>query len=263
MVRKPIIPRTIKPFNTFLNSTCSYLPLGSPTNAVRFNWTSSNLSTWLGYQTLWTPLFNQYSSKDTYTTAIKNKLLGIITNAVNYDRNNKLIELIRACATLNADDCLIFGLPAKLAIGTSSTHSAASLAKTKKTDKTIIPEELVYPKITPIGGGILHIKAYLEKVQSGRPHKPEGFDELEYAIGVFYSTATGLPTSPNDARLTKEYSTKANFKLLTDAHTVNLTAIPAGQATPLKVAVLFFRWAKSKHPDLDGPWSVAFTTPIL
>ena len=259
-----IIPRTIKKFNSFLTKTCNYLPQGSPTNAVRFNWTSSNLSAWQNFLTLWVPLFLLYDNKtESYTTAIKNKLLGIITSTVNYARTNKLIELVRACASLNADDCAVFGLPVKLAIGTSSTHSAASLDKTKKKEKTIITEELVYPEIIPIGGGMLHIKAYCEQKQSGRPHKPVGFDEIEYAIGVFYSTATGLPTSPNDTRLIKEYSSKSNFKILTETMASNLTAIAAGSATPLKVAVLFFRWAKSKHPDLDGPWSVAFTTPIL
>jgi hypothetical protein len=259
-----LISRSIKGFNSFLTKTCNYLPQGSPTNAVRFNWTTSNLSTWQNFLVLWAPLFLLYDNrKESYTTAVKNKLLGIIGNAVTYARTNKLMELVRACASLNSDDCAVFGLPAKLAITPISTNSAASLAKTKGKEKTIITEESVYPKIIPIGGGILHIKAYLEKVQSGRPHKPEGYDELEYAIGVFYSTATGLPVSPDDPRLTKDYSTKSNFKLLTSAIASNLTAIAAGSATPLKVAVIFFRWAKSKHPTLDGPWSVAFTTPVL
>jgi hypothetical protein len=259
-----LIPRTIKKFNSFLTKSCNYLPLGNPTNAVRFNWTAANLSAWQAFLTAWAPLFLLYDNKaESYTTAIKNKLLGIIGNAVTYARTNKLIELVKACASLNSDDCAVFGLPAKLAITPISTHSEASLTKTKALSKTIITEELVYPEIIPIGGGMLHIKAYCESKKSGRPHKPEGYDELEYAIGVFYSTATGLPVSPDDPRLTKDYSTKSNFKLLTSAITANLTAIAAGSATPLKVAVIFFRWAKSKHPELDGPWSVAFTTPVL
>ena len=130
-------------------------------------------------------------------------------------------------------------------------------------DKTIIPSELVYLKIIPIGGGILQIKVYSESVRSGRAHKLKSFDEVEYAIAVFYSTSTGLPTDPSDARLTKDYSSKADFKLLTAALTANLTVIAAGAATPIKMAVLFFRWAKSKHPTLDGPWSGPFTTAIL
>ena len=258
------IPRAIKKFNSFLTKTCNYLSLGAPTNAARFNWTPANLSAWQAFLTAWAPLFLLYDDKaESYTTAIKNKLIGIKNNAVVYARTNKLIELVKACTTLNGDDCAVFGLPPKLAITPISTHSEASLAKMKGKDKTIITEELVYPEIIIMGGGMLHIKAYCESKQSGRPHKPEGFDEIEYAIGVFYSTATGLPTSPNDSRLIKDYSSKSNFKIQTDTMASNLTAIASGSATPLKVAVFFFRWAKSKHPTLDGPWSVAFTSPIL
>jgi hypothetical protein len=256
-----IIPRSIKVFNTYIVKTNAYLILGSPTNAVRFNWTAANLTAWQNFLSLWTPLFNLYSDKkESYTTAIKNKLLGIIGNAVIYAQTNKLIELVKATASLNADDCAVFNLPAKLAIPSTSTHS---VTKAKELDKTIIPSELVYPKIIPIGGGILHIKAYTEKAQSGRPHKLKSFDLLEYAIGVFYLGTTGLPTHPTDVRLAIAHSSKANFKIPTNAMTSNLTALAAGATEPSKIAVMFFRWAKSKFPDLDGPWSVAFTTPIL
>jgi hypothetical protein len=256
-----IIPRSISGFNKYLIRTCAYLILGNPTNATRFNWTAAYLAAWQAFLTSWTPLFNQYSDrKGGYTTNIKNKLEGIIANAVIYAQNNKLIELIKATASLNTDDCSAFGLPAKLAIPSVSTHS---VTKSKIPDKIVITEELVYPEIIPIGGGILHIKAYTEIKQSGRAHKPKGFDLLEYAIAVFYSTATNLPVAAGDSRLIIDHSSKANFKLLTLALTSNLTAIATGNAIPLKEAVLFFRWAKSKHPELDGPWSVAFTTPIL
>lgn len=251
MPNKSIIPRSIKPFYNYLVQTCAYLILGVPTNAVRFNWTAANLTAWQNFLSQFTPLYNQYTNKKAgYTTDIKDKLMAIIANAVLYARANKLIELIKATVSINTTDCNTFKLPVSLAVASTSTHS---VARSKITDITIITKELVYPEIIPIGGGILHIKGYCEEKQSGRPHKPEGFDELQYAIGVFYSTATGLPISYNDARLTKDYSTKSNFKLQTDTLTANLTAIPAGQATPLKVAVIFFRWAKSKHPTLDGP----------
>jgi hypothetical protein len=256
-----IIPRSIKGFNTFIVKTNAYLILGTPTNAVRFNWTAIELTTWQGFLSAWTPLFNLYSDKkESYTTAIKNKLLGIIGNAVIYAQTNKLIELVRATASLNGDDCAVFNLPARLAIPSTSTHSTA---KTKELDKTVIPSEVVYPQIIPIGGGILHIKAYTEKKQSGRPHKLKSFDLLEYAIGVFYLGTSGLPTHPTDTRLAIAHSSKANFKLPTATMTTNLPALAAGASEPSKIAVFFFRWAKSKFPDLDGPWSIAFTTPIL
>jgi hypothetical protein len=255
------IPRSIKGYNTFINVTTPYLITGVPQKYLQFGWTAANLSFWQGQQTSWNLLYPSYlNKKGTYTTDIKNDLRNIIKSTIAYDKTNKLILKVKATAGLTSLNCSNFNIPEVYAEPATGAHP---MTKTKIADKTIITEELVYPEIKPIGGGMLHIKAYCEKKQSGRPHKPEGYDELEYAIGVFYSTATGLPVSPDDARLTKDYSSKSNFKLLTSAITANLTAIAAGSATPLKEAVIFFRWAKSKHPTLDGPWSVAFTTPIL
>jgi hypothetical protein len=255
------IPRSIKGYNTFINVTTPYLTTGVPEKYQQFGWTAANLSFWQAQQTAWNLLYPSYlNRKGAYTTDIKNDLKNIIKNTLAYDKTNKLILKVKSTTGLTSLDCSNFNIPQTYSAPVSGLHPEV---EKKVKEKTIITEESVYPKIIPIGGGILHIKAYLEKVQSGRPHKPEGYDELEYAIGVFYYTATGLPVSPDDPRLTKDYSTKSNFKLLTSAIASNLTAIAAGSATPLKVAVIFFRWAKSKHPTLDGPWSVAFTTPVL
>ena len=259
---KNYIPRDIKLFNFYIARTCAYLILGTPTNAVRFNWTAPNLAAWQAFLTQWIPLYTQYSNKKGgYMPVIRTKLLAIIANAVVYANNNKLIELVKATISLNADDCVAFGLPETLVIPATGSHPVLINAKEK--DKTMIPDEQVYPKLIPIGGGIVHVKTYTESADSGRPHKLDGFDMLEYAIAVFYSTATGLPISADDQRLKLGHSSKANFKLTTTSHTANLTAIPNGEATPTKIMVIFFRWAKSKHPDLDGPWSGPFTTPLL
>jgi hypothetical protein len=257
-----IIPRDIKGFNNYIVRTCAYLVLGAPiTNAVRFNWTASNLSAWQAFLAQWNQLYAQYINKKSgYTTDTRNSRLGIIASAILYAETNKLIELVKATVSLNQTDCSMFNLPAKLAVTPSSLHP---IPKTKAPDKTVITEELVYPEIIPIGGGILHIKAYLEKKQSGRPHKPGGFDLLEYAVAVFYLGTTGLPATPGDTRLSIEHSSKSNFKLTTTTYTSNLTTLAAGAIAPSKIAILFFRWAKSKHPTLDGPWSVGFSSPIL
>jgi hypothetical protein len=86
---------------------------------------------------------------------------------------------------------------------------------------------------------------------------------VEYAIGIFNSGTSGLPTHSTDPRLTLGYSSKARFILPTAGMTNNLPALSAGAIEPLRFAVVFFRWAKSKHPTLDGPWSGPFTTPLL
>src|SRR5208283_5448837 len=100
------IPRSIKGFYIFLVQTCAYLVQGSPTNAARFNWTAANLTAWQAFLTQFTPLYNQYTNKKAgYTTDIKDKLMGIIANAVIYARTNKLIELIKATVSINTTDC--------------------------------------------------------------------------------------------------------------------------------------------------------------
>jgi hypothetical protein len=258
---KNYIPRSIKLFNLYLARICAYLVLGAPTNATRFNWTAANLAAMQNFLSLWIPLYTQYTNKKGgYMPVIRTKLLAIISNTVAYAQTNKLIELVMATVSLNADDCVAFGLPEKLIITPTGPQP---LQKTKELDKTIVTKEPVYPKLIPIAGGFLHTKAYTEKTQSGRAHKLKGFDLLEYAVAVFYSTATGLPVTASDPRLLIGHSSKASFIMEVTNMSSNLTAIAAGNATPTKIAVLFFRWAKSKHPDLDGPWSGPFTTPLL
>jgi hypothetical protein len=258
---KTTIPRDIKGFNQFIIQTCAYLILGAPTNAVRFNWTAAALAQWQLFLSQWTPLFNLYSNKkESYTTVTKTKLEGIIANAVIYAKTNKLIELIKATASLNADDCAMFNLPQSLAVPSVSTHS---IAKTKELDKTIVSPEAVYPKLIPLVGGFLKIKAFTNITQSGRAHKLKGFDLLEYAVGIFNSGTSGLPTHASDPRLTVDHSSKASFILSTASLTANIPALAAGATEPLRFAVIFFRWAKSKHPTLDGPWNGPFTTPLL
>jgi hypothetical protein len=255
------IPRSIKSFDLYLARVCAYLILGNPTNAARFNWTAANLQAMQNFLTLWTPLHTQYTNKKGgYMPVVRTKLFGIISNVVAYAQANKLIALVIATVSLNADDCVAFGLPENLIITPTGLQP---LKKTKEPDKTIVTKEPVYPKLIPIVGGFLHTKAYTEKTQSGRAHKLKGFDLLEYAVAVFYSTATGLPVTASDARQLIGHSSKASFIMEVANMSNNLTAIAANSATPTKIAVLFFRWAKSKHPDLDGPWSGPFTTPLL
>ncbi len=153
---------------------------------------------------------------------VRTKLLAIISNTVAYAQANKLIELVIATVSLNADDCVAFGLPEKLVITPTGPHPTA---KTKEFDKTIITLEGVYPKLLPELNGMVHIKAYAEKAQSGRPHKLKGFDLLEYSFGVFYLGSANLPALATDTRLTLGYSSKSNFILATVTSTTNLTAL--------------------------------------
>jgi len=257
-----IIPRGIKEFDLYIRQTYAYLILGTPTNASRYNWTAIFVAQWLAYLNQWTPLYLLYEDKKGgYTTDVKNDLLAIIENAIKYAEENKLIELIRATAVLTSKDCSTWHLPASLALPTGGTHHI--LTETTETDRTAPTTEAVFPKLIAQTGGMVRCKCYTEAAESGRAHKLAGFDLIEYSFGVFYSGTANLPTVATDTRLTIAHSSKASFVLPTAGITDNLTALAAGAAAPAKILVIFFRHAKSKHPTLDGPWSVAFITVLL
>lgn len=254
---KTNIPRTIKEFNTFITTVCAYLILGSPTNATRLGITATILSQLQAYLNQWNPLYASYlNRKGTYTTAIRNSLLGIISAMVLYDKQNKVIEKVKATANLTSEDCSVFNLPQSLSLALPSTHS---LPVVEKLGKTIVTVEAVYPKLISEVGGYVKVKAYSVAAQTGRAKKLKGFDLLDYAVAVFYSGTANLPTHATDSRLTQGHSSKASFVVETPGMTSNLPALAAGQIELVKIAVFFFRWAKSKHPDQDGPWSGPFT----
>jgi hypothetical protein len=258
---RTIIPRDIQGFNLYINQTNDYLILGSPTNAVRFGWTPQNLLDWQAFRNDWNPLFFKYSDrKASYTTVIKTDLEVIINKAVAYDRENKLILKVKATVGLTPSDCGTFRIPLSYAITNSPIHLPAT---TEEPNKTTSTDEAVYVRFAPVGGGFVHVRCFTEASDSGRAHKLKGYDLVEYAVAVFYRGASNLPTHATDTRLSKEHSSKATFMLQTDAMTTNLPAVAEGETEPAKIAVFFFRWAKSKHPLLDGPWSGPYTTPLL
>lgn len=261
MPDRSIIPREIEEFNSYIIHTNDYLILGSPTNAVRFGWTAQNLLDWQTFRTDWNPLYFKYSDKErSYTTVIRNKLEGIIANAIVYDRENKLILKIKATVGLTPDDCAIFNIPLNF-VTPGLTKLAGASGGDK--NKTTITEKKVYPDIKPIGGGFVKLACHEETTGSGRAHKPEGYDLVEYKVAVFYSGTADTPTQVSDPRLSLAYSSKAGFIADMNVYTSNLPALAADAVPPAKMAVFFFRWAKSKHPNLDGPWSWPFKTVLL
>jgi hypothetical protein len=248
-----LIPRNIADFDVFITKTNAYLILGTPTNAVRFNWSSSVLTAWQAFKTQWVPLHLQYADKKGQrTTAITEQLYIIIANAVAYAQTNKLIELVKATVNLTALDCETFNLPIKLANPVSGVHTTSLAPASARLAPT---GEQVYPSLKPMGGGVVRCKCFTEAARSGRPHKLSGFDLIEYrykviALGTPNAPAL-LPTDPSDTSLIIGHSSKANFLL------------PTGTNNTGKLLCIFFRWVNSKHPETDGPESTCFTTPIL
>ena len=269
MSQHTIISRDIKGFDTYIRNTNAYLLLStliegvSTQNSTRYNWTAAQLTAWQGFLASWLSLYPKWDDKKGQRTeAIEIDLKAIITNAINYDKAQKLIALIRATTPLVALDCTTFNLPKSLVTplghgGTVHLPTTGSTARTKPTMETI------FAKLIPQTGGFVHNKLYEESAETGRPHKLKGFDLIEYSYGVFYSDEPNKPTDPADPRLKIAHSSKASFILPTAGIVNNLHALAAGAVPPAKVLIIWFRWAKSKHPDLDGPWSVMYITVLL
>ncbi len=257
------IPRNIKGFDLFIRQTYAYLLLGTPTNSSRYNWTAAFVAQWLAFLNQWTPLHLLYEDKKGgYTTDVKNDLLAIIENTIKYANEHKLIELIRATVSLTSKDCSTWNLPAKLVLPAGGTPNNIN-NETIITDRINPTTEAVYIKLIPQAGGMVKCKCYIAAAESGRPRKLAGFDLIEYAVAVFYSGTANLPVLATDARLIIAHSTRAGFVLPTAALTANLPALAAGATAPAKTMIIFFRWAKSKHPNLDGPWNGPFNTTLL
>jgi hypothetical protein len=267
-----IIPRSILEFNLYIILTNAFLLklTGGVLNWKRYNWTSgatgqptNNLADWQNFLAQWNTYYPQYEDKKGQrTSGVTEQLHLIIDAAIAYDIANKLINLIRATVGLTAADCQTWNLPLTLASATGGTHGHHTTITTE-TDRTAPTTEGVYPKLIPAVGGMVRCKCFTEASESGRPHKLAGFDLIEYAFGVFYSGTANLPTSAEDPRLTVAHSTKASFVLQTAGVVNNLPALAAGAVAPAKVLVIFFRHAKSKHPNLDGPYNGPFSTTLL
>ena len=263
MPDRSIIPRDIKGFNIYIAKTNALLIKGAPENYTRYNWTTDNLTDWQGFESDWVPLKLQYDDeKGQRTSAITEQLYLIIEDAIAYDKVNKLIRHIKATVGLTAIDCQTFHIPLSLASATGAKHSSSGTTTTQ-TNKTAATTEGVFPKLLPAVGGMVRCKCFAENTSSGKPRKLDDYDLVEYACGVFYSGTENLLTDADDIRLTIKHSSKASFVLQTAVMLNNLPVLAPGVVAPAKILVIFFRWAKSKHPTLNGPWCGAFTTVLL
>ncbi len=242
MSDRSIISRSIDEFNTYLLRTAAYLLLGTPTNWSRFGWSSTENAQWQAFLTAWRPLYALYSDKKGgYTTGIRDQLLQIIEDCINLCNTNHLLLSIQATRNVTITDLQTFNLPTDEVTGETPHHITARIAPAT---------DLVYPTLKPMGGGVVRCKCFTEAAQSGRAHKLEGFDIVEYRYEIIAQGAA-LPTDPSLTTLIGGHSSRASFLL------------PTGTNNGGKVLVIFFRWAHSKHPNLDGPWSVCAITTIL
>jgi len=221
------IPKSILDFNTYINSTTTYLGQGSPeTNATRLNILDSEQQAWTALNTAWEPLFPLYEAKRTSRTIlVTDELHEIIDQLRAYDKEHHILDRIAASPNVTVTDLSVFNI------------KSGTLAKKGRSKPSSPIEALVVPEISQLGGGELKIKCHNNEDQ--RVAVVDGASCVEYRFLV----GDEAPASVNDPLLQQSASTRASF------------ALRLGAENSGKRAYLYFRWCNASYPELAGPWS--------
>lgn len=228
------IPRSIEKFNPFIGNTTAYLKEGLPTNADRLGILPAELTKWDGFLTAWTPLYVKYSDKkNSRTTAVKDQLWDIVDQCIDFDHTSHILDRIAASPNVTIVDMETFNI--KKGVLQKNTRSVSNTPIS----------ELVAAIVQAIGGGSVTIKCY--SVTGQRAAIMDDADSVQIA----YSVGTTPPASVKSEGLTYDLSTKATFTLA------------LGAENSAKYLYIYFRWYNTKHPELNGPWSMLETVLIM
>lgn len=228
------IPRSIHPFNGFLVNSNAYFLAGTPTNATRLGFTSSEITQWTSYLTQWSPLYLKYCDKaNSRTTSIIEQLNAIIDKLVLFDQTNHILDRIASSTSATIIDLETFNI------------KSGQLQKTTRTISTTPIAEQVSVTLQPIGGGTVNIKCYT--ATGARPGICDGADCVQF----LYSVGSTPPASAEDNGLKKEISTKGAFNLV------------LGASSSAQNLYVYFRWYNARRPELAGTWSSMQSTLIL
>lgn len=229
------IPRTIDEFNRYMVNTDAYLLEGTPvTNGIRLGLLETEITQWSAFKTDWIALYVKYSDEtNTRTKAIRDKLVKLMDDIVEYDLKNHILDRIAASPNVTIDDLEIFHI------------KKGALQKTARTTTNTGIHENVTVTLQPLGGGLISVKCY--SITGQRAAIFEDADCVQYA----YLIGDTPPVSSLDPGLIRDLSTKASFTL----------SLGSDQAK--KMLYIYFRWYNTHHPDLAGPWSAMQNTVII
>jgi len=228
------ISRGINEFNSYITTTSSYLAAGTPTNASRLGITEAEVAIWIAFATTWTPLFAKYcDKKNSRTTAVRDQLLVVIDQTVDFDQTNHILDRIASSVNATVSDLETFNI--KSGVLKKTTHSKSSTPITESITVTL----------QPIGGGLVQIKCYTSTGQ--RAGILDDADTVHY----MYAVGTTPPLSADADGLKSGLSTKGIFSL-------DLGASSSG-----KYLYIYLRWYDTCYPTLAGPWCALQTTLIV
>lgn len=220
------MPRGIDDFNSYVNSTNSYLNEGTPTtNAARLGLPESDTMYWQQLCTSWNVLYPQYTDKVySRTLDIRHQLIDKISDAVDFDQRNSFLDRIASSPNVNVTDLGIFNIRKGVLQKTSRSIPQRSI------------QEPVSVTIQQLGGAAFSVKCY-----SSTSQRSCIFDTAN-CVQYLFLVGNTPPDSPADPGLSTGLSTKASFTLKLN---------PAGSAKNLYI---YFRWFNTKHPEIAGPW---------
>ena len=229
------ISRSIDEFGKYIVKTNSYIAAGTPvTNGERLGLLQTEVTQWKAFEDKWAPLFVLYNDiTNSRTRAIRNTLVQIIDDVIEYDQTNHILDRIAASPNVTIDDLGIFNI------------YGGVLPKNTRTVPVTPIKEPVTVTFQALGGSAISIKCY--STTGSRAAIYDDADSVQY----LYLVGTTPPPAPDEDALKIGISTKASFVM-------NLSTDSAG-----KFLYIYFRWYNTKHPELAGPWSGLQTNMIM
>ncbi|MBB3188291.1 hypothetical protein [Microbacter margulisiae] len=221
------IPRSINQFDEYITTTTAYLEAGTPTtNATRLGITEEEVTQWKSFNTQWSPLYALYvDKKNSRTTTVKDKLLKIISNTVDFNKLSHFLDRIAASVSVTIDDLAMFH------IGKGTLDAEARTVGEKPI------QESVSVTLAPLGGNVVSVKCR-SSIGSRYSIYP-GANCVQY----LYMVSETPPESEEAPGLKMNISTKAIFNLSLGAGNIG------------KFLYIYLRWYNTKHPELASPWS--------
>ena len=123
--------RTIRTFATDIKTTSDYILAHGPgtpvvTNGTRLGWTPDEILAWTDFRTRWDDGMKLYDNKKgTRTTEVRDTLIGIIKEAVAYEKAHNLYDRIAVCLVAVTADFEAFNIKRSTPLA-ASTHARAA-----------------------------------------------------------------------------------------------------------------------------------------
>src|ERR1035437_2383713 len=114
-------------FHTYINNTTIYLSANANANATRFGWTTAEVASWVGFNTIDGNIYPTWSNKKLRTTDMTNNLKLNIQNCHALNKTNKLLDRIAASPSATLMDLEVFGIKKGALASSTATQKTGSI----------------------------------------------------------------------------------------------------------------------------------------